>query len=143
MKLTKDQILNLVTNAKLGTVIQYRLGEAVRLMWHSQPVQLVATPTTPEQEIAEYNISVLAWKKSHKLEEFCKKYYPQIGLVGEAKQIFVNSLAQFDYANIDGLMSEPLVEVIAQTNHGNVLVIDFLIYQIFNKVMFPPQEITV
>lgn len=143
MKLTKDQKKSLVANTQLHLVIQDRLAERERKMYATQPPSSIPEDSTKE-EIEAHNISVDAWELESKIKTFNRKYYPLIeNAKSIEKRLFVNALGDFNFEGIDGLMSDELVEVINSTEFKDTTVIDYLINEMFNKLMFPPQKIEV
>ena len=141
MNLTEEQKDSLIANAKLATIVQDRLANRVRLMFHLAP-KLPENATNEQKEA--YNLAVQQHDKDKLIESFAKRYYP---LIADArsleKRIFVLALSDFDYEGIDGLLSDDLVDVLSVSEYQSKNIFDMIIDQSFKAVMFPPQSVEI
>lgn len=141
MNITEEQKNSLIANTNLATIIQDRLANRVRLMFHLAP-KLPESATNEQKEA--YNLAVAQHDKDKLIETFAKRYYP---LIADArsleKRIFVLALTDFDYEGIDGLLGDELVDVLATAEYMTLNIFDLIIDQSFKAVMFPPQTVEI
>jgi hypothetical protein len=136
MKLTEIQIDSVLRSARLAKIVQDRLANKVRMMFHNAP-QLPANKT-PDQ-IEAYNLAVDIYAIDSKIESFAKRYYPLIAdWQSLEKRIFVLALADFDYTNIEGVIGDELIDIIAAETYLSYNIVDLIIDQSFKAITFPP-----
>lgn len=141
MKLTELQFDSVLRSAKLATIVQSRLANRVRMMFHNAPrLPLNATP----EQVEAYNLAVDQYAIDSKIEAFAKRYFPLISdWQSLEKRIFVLALNDFDYSGIEGLTGDELVNVLAAANYQNNNIFDMIINESFHVVTFPPTKVIV
>ena len=139
MKINQSQKDTLLASAKLAAIVQDKLADRTRLMFHNAP-KLEDNATNEQKEA--YNLAVDQHDKDKRIESFAKRYFP---LIADArsleKKIFVNALCDFDYTDITDLTGDALVNAVASENYMGSNIFDIIIDQSFKAVTFPPTKV--
>ena len=147
MNLTENHKDQLRRSASLGALVQARIANRERLMWHNRPKKEDAkyNALAAQSDIDLFNADVDAWEKDKKFADFATRYFPKIqDAQGKDRLIFVLALSDFDYPTLtESTDFNTDISLIANAEYNGLNVVDMLIDQMFEALTFPPKKVEV
>lgn len=143
MNLTKNQIFNLIGNAKLTNEVLLKLASNERRLRHEG--SKVIKDKVPTDEA--YALTYSAYMIGENYSRFSKAYTKELEdkLSQRTKRMLVDAIADFDYPNsIENKQGDELVEIILTSTFtplGTELIlniVDTIIDQAFKEFMIKP-----